>query len=107
YSNCDFILPAALQVIQKPRFYGVKAGCDVLLFCSSTEAPASVVQWYRGRINVTTALHHSGMKDGLIIFQGLLLAVTIAAMLLRKQTLWENSDSIYKDPETDHIYEVC
>uniref|UniRef100_A0A3Q4GDZ6 B-cell antigen receptor complex-associated protein beta chain-like n=1 Tax=Neolamprologus brichardi TaxID=32507 RepID=A0A3Q4GDZ6_NEOBR len=47
------------------------------------------------------ALYRSNVKDGLIVFQGLLLAVFIAALLLRKQKL----DSEYEEPETDHIYE--
>ncbi|XP_069560798.1 B-cell antigen receptor complex-associated protein beta chain [Brachyistius frenatus] len=57
------------------------------------------------RVNQSNLLYRSNMKDGLIIFQGLLLAVCIAAVLLRKQKLLEKSDSIYEEPETDHIYE--
>ncbi|XP_040885105.1 uncharacterized protein cd79b [Toxotes jaculatrix] len=49
--------------------------------------------------------YRTNMKDGLIVFQGLLLAVCIAAILLRKQSLWEQEDSMYEEPETDHIYE--
>ncbi|XP_042364377.1 uncharacterized protein cd79b [Plectropomus leopardus] len=56
-------------------------------------------------INIAEALHRTRMKDGLIILQGLVLAVCIAAFLLRKQHLLEKKDSIYEEPETDHIYE--
>ncbi|XP_044034575.1 uncharacterized protein cd79b [Siniperca chuatsi] len=51
------------------------------------------------------ALYRTRMKDGLIILQGLLLAVCIAAILLRKRNMSEKGDSIYEEPETDHIYE--
>ncbi|XP_034074050.1 uncharacterized protein cd79b [Gymnodraco acuticeps] len=47
----------------------------------------------------------SKMKDALIILQGLLLAVCIAAVLLRKHQQLEKKDSIYEEPEVDHIYE--
>uniref|UniRef100_A0A3Q3XFS2 Ig-like domain-containing protein n=1 Tax=Mola mola TaxID=94237 RepID=A0A3Q3XFS2_MOLML len=56
-------------------------------------------------INNTQPQYRTKMKDGLMIFQGLLLAMCIAAILLRKQTLSEKTDSIYEEPETDHIYE--
>ncbi|XP_026206436.1 B-cell antigen receptor complex-associated protein beta chain [Anabas testudineus] len=51
------------------------------------------------------AEYRSKMKDGLIILQGLLLAVCVAAIILRKQKLLEKGDSIYEEAETDHIYE--
>ncbi|XP_076615922.1 uncharacterized protein cd79b [Chaetodon auriga] len=51
------------------------------------------------------ALYRTQMKDALIILQGLLLAVSIAAILLRKRHVFENTDSLYEEPETDHIYE--
>ncbi|XP_022598433.1 uncharacterized protein LOC111219871 [Seriola dumerili] len=160
-------LSAALQVIQKPRFYGVKPGHILIMRCSSESDKPATLQWYKAdvydqkpeervevkgkrfeysnegvnqnaflyirnthredsgvyfckmnndtwgsgtevrvvRQDVTKALHFSRMKDGLIIFQGLLLAVCIAAMLLRKHTQSEKSDSVYEEPETDHIYE--
>lgn len=56
-------------------------------------------------LNRKQALYRTQMKDALIILQGLLLAVYIAAVLLRKRTLSEKTDSIYEEPETDHIYE--
>ncbi|XP_023263542.1 B-cell antigen receptor complex-associated protein beta chain [Seriola lalandi dorsalis] len=140
---------AALQVIQKPRFYGVKPGRILSMYCSSESEKPDTFQWYKAdmydqkpeervevtgkrfeysnkgvhqnaflyirnthredsgvyfckmnnatwgpgtevrvvrRTDITKALHFSRMKDGLIIFQGLLLAVSIAAMLLRKHT---------------------
>ncbi|XP_070708254.1 B-cell antigen receptor complex-associated protein beta chain [Pempheris klunzingeri] len=57
------------------------------------------------RINSSKALHRTKMKDGLMVFQGLLLALCIAGLALRKQTLSEKMDSEYEEPETDHIYE--
>ncbi|XP_029933999.1 uncharacterized protein cd79b [Myripristis murdjan] len=50
-------------------------------------------------------LRRSKMKDTLIILQGLLLAICVAALLLRNQTLIKKKESIYEIPETDHIYE--
>ncbi|XP_051273604.1 uncharacterized protein cd79b [Dicentrarchus labrax] len=50
-------------------------------------------------------LYRSKMKDVLIVLQGLLLAVCIAAIILRKRKLLEQNDSTYEEPETDHIYE--
>ncbi|KAG7507638.1 B-cell antigen receptor complex-associated beta chain-like [Solea senegalensis] len=55
--------------------------------------------------NVVQAQYRTTLKDGLIIFQGLLLAFCISAILLRRQTMTEKKDSIYEDPETDHIYQ--
>ncbi|XP_070846163.1 B-cell antigen receptor complex-associated protein beta chain [Chaetodon trifascialis] len=55
--------------------------------------------------NRSHALYRTQMKDALIILQGLLLAVSIAAILLRKRQVSDNTDSLYEEPETDHIYE--
>ncbi|XP_041829035.1 B-cell antigen receptor complex-associated protein beta chain [Melanotaenia boesemani] len=75
-------------------------------FCevNGAEGPGTEVQAVRGII-LQQALYRSKMKDGLIILQGLLLAACIGAILLRKQRLMERRDSIYEEPETDHIYE--
>ncbi|XP_018537472.1 B-cell antigen receptor complex-associated protein beta chain [Lates calcarifer] len=157
-----------LQIIQKPRFYGLKTNRMAGIHCSINQPFRSqpvTVDWYKAdthmrhniaevkgeriklqNINYTqnaslyiyktqvedsgvyfckfnntwgpgtqlivirsidplTAQYRTNMKDGLIIFQALLLAVCIAAIMLRKQKLWEKSDSIYEEPETDHIYE--
>ncbi|XP_029977783.1 uncharacterized protein cd79b [Sphaeramia orbicularis] len=56
-------------------------------------------------VNIGNALYRSQLKDGLMVLQGLLLAFCIAAILLRKQSLLEKKDSLYEEPETDHIYE--
>lgn len=40
-----------------------------------------------------------------MILQGLMLAACIAAYVFRKRTLSETKDSIYEEPEVDHIYE--
>ncbi|XP_008296480.1 uncharacterized protein cd79b [Stegastes partitus] len=56
-------------------------------------------------IKRSQALYRSQMKDSLMVVQGLLLAACIAALLLRRRTLLEQKDSIYEEPETDHIYE--
>ncbi|XP_039990417.1 B-cell antigen receptor complex-associated protein beta chain [Xiphias gladius] len=75
-------------------------------FCKVNDAWGPGTQLVAVRpVDLPQALYRTKMKDGLIIFQGLLLAVCIAALLLRKQTLWEKNDSIYEEPETDHIYE--
>ncbi|XP_058477499.1 B-cell antigen receptor complex-associated protein beta chain [Solea solea] len=55
--------------------------------------------------NLVQARYRTMLKDGLIIFQGLLLAFCISAILLRRQTMAEKKDSIYEEPETDHIYQ--
>uniref|UniRef100_UPI0037E88E9D B-cell antigen receptor complex-associated protein beta chain n=1 Tax=Semicossyphus pulcher TaxID=241346 RepID=UPI0037E88E9D len=151
----------ALQIIQKPRFYGVKTGSQVGIYCQASQGQTSGNwQWYWAdthngskkllpgvkknivpkdrflhivnartedsgvyfckkddiwgpgtalqvarNISLTEALFRTRMKDGLIIFQGLLLAVCIAAVLLRKRDMLEKRDIIYEEPETDHIYE--
>ncbi|XP_028263921.1 B-cell antigen receptor complex-associated protein beta chain [Parambassis ranga] len=56
-------------------------------------------------IDFEQALYRTKMKDGLIILQALLLAVCVAAVLTRRHTLLEKNDSVYEEPETDHIYE--
>ncbi|KAM6898605.1 B-cell antigen receptor complex-associated protein beta chain [Lycodopsis pacificus] len=156
----------AVQITQKPRFYGVKTGRNVSIGCLSTQdLLAAKVQWYKAdtyealkrdkiveeikfkffngnlrrkfifisdvgiedrgvyfcKLNDTwgpgtelqvvrpialaQALHRTNMKDGLIILQGLVLAGCIAAVVLRRQQLLEKNDSIYEEPDTDHIYE--
>uniref|UniRef100_A0A3P8RVU1 Ig-like domain-containing protein n=1 Tax=Amphiprion percula TaxID=161767 RepID=A0A3P8RVU1_AMPPE len=162
-------LSVALQIRQKPRFYGVKTNRAVYIYCmASNQGQDSEVNWYRadeydvpeaqrkqikeeGRfqfegkgmiknaflvitdlqnedsgvyfckmddswgpgtelravrpIQHAQALYRSQMKDSLMVLQGLMLAVCIAALLLRRRTLLEQKDSIYEEPETDHIYE--
>ncbi|XP_033840122.2 B-cell antigen receptor complex-associated protein beta chain [Periophthalmus magnuspinnatus] len=56
-------------------------------------------------VNIVKVLYRSEMKDGLIILQGLLLAMFIAAFVFRKKTLTVKKESIYEEPEVDHIYE--
>lgn len=76
-------------------------------FCqiNNTVGPGTELQIAR-RITYSQALYRTQVKDGLIIFQGLLCAICVAAILLRNQRLpFEKSDSIYEEPETDHIYE--
>ncbi|KAK5851156.1 hypothetical protein PBY51_001972 [Eleginops maclovinus] len=167
--NISVALHQNLPISQKPRFYGVKAGRDVGIFClCSNKHKSTIVEWHRvteynqvidgnssklatGKkyefINVSnnqnifllihdvsvddngvyfcktkdhwgpgTAVqvirntggqgsYRSKMKDVLIILQALLLAVCIAAVLLRKHQQLEKKDSIYEEPEIDHIYE--
>ncbi|KAK2820657.1 hypothetical protein Q5P01_023616 [Channa striata] len=156
-------LSVAVQLIQKPRFYGVKTGSRVGIYCMSLKGNLDAnVQWYKDKdepiekklkervktyyANTTNkafvyitdlrvedsgvyyckynkhlgpgthiqvvrqgnrenAEYRSKMKDGLIVLQGLLLGVCIAAVVMRKQKLLEKRDSIYEEPETDHIYE--
>ncbi|XP_004556811.1 B-cell antigen receptor complex-associated protein beta chain [Maylandia zebra] len=71
---------------------------------NETQGPGTEVKVFRPVV-MEKALYRSNLKDGLIVFQGFLLAVFIAALLLRKQKLWERRDSEYEEPETDHIYE--
>ncbi|KAI9541158.1 hypothetical protein NQZ68_032941 [Dissostichus eleginoides] len=68
--------------------------------------PGTAVQVARSGVDQA---RRSNMKDALIILQALLLAVCIAAVLLRKRQQFfkqlEKKDSIYEEPEVDHIYE--
>ncbi|KAM9426374.1 B-cell antigen receptor complex-associated protein beta chain [Pholidichthys leucotaenia] len=75
-------------------------------FCkiNSTWGPGTELQVARS-IDRAQATYRSKMKDGLIILQGLLLAACVAALLLRKHKLEEKKDSMYEEPERDHIYE--
>ncbi|XP_031171609.1 uncharacterized protein cd79b isoform X1 [Sander lucioperca] len=76
-------------------------------FCklNNTWGPGTAVQVGKP-LDVTKALYRTKMKDALIILQGLVLAVFIAALLLHKRHLQlEKTDIIYEEPETDHIYE--
>ncbi|XP_024140522.1 B-cell antigen receptor complex-associated protein beta chain [Oryzias melastigma] len=163
-------LSAALQISQKPRFYGVKTGSKVKILCEGKkQGEKTDVFWYKfekydkrnetetlhlnetdslkllntnknvisiltirnakekdtgvyfckigttlgpgtevrvvRHIDFNKAQHLSKLKDGLIILQGLLLPVCIAAVLLRKHKELEKSDSMYEEPEMDHIYE--
>ncbi|KAF6730041.1 B-cell antigen receptor complex-associated protein beta chain [Oryzias melastigma] len=162
-------LSAALQISQKPRFYGVKTGSKVKILCEAKKQKGKTdVTWYRSEkydemnekktllnkddslkvqstikngisiltiwnatekdtgvyfckmnttlgpgtevlvvrhIDLKKAQHLSKLKDGLIILQGLLLPLCIAAVLLRKHKELEKSDSMYEEPEMDHIYE--
>ncbi|XP_034049945.1 uncharacterized protein cd79b isoform X2 [Thalassophryne amazonica] len=55
---------------------------------------------------VMDRVNRSNIKDGLIIFQAILLAMFLAAALLRNQQLQtEKKESDYDEPQTDHIYE--
>ncbi|XP_029383823.1 B-cell antigen receptor complex-associated protein beta chain [Echeneis naucrates] len=159
---------AVVNIMQKPRFYGIKSGRNVTIYCSTNATKPFNVEWYKAdsskpypptgkptnqynvslretstsktysllaivkariedsgvyfckinseygsgtevkvmkHVNLKRAQHQSRMKDGLIIFQALMLAVCIAAAVLRKRTLSEQGDSLYEEPETDHIYE--
>ncbi|KAI3364935.1 hypothetical protein L3Q82_001115 [Scortum barcoo] len=93
--------------------------------------PGTEVQVARP-FNRSKAQNRTNTKDGLIILQALLLAACIGALVLRKRNLvgykhfthksitrpgsdnlylwafgawYEKRDSIYEEPETDHIYE--
>ncbi|KAL3051770.1 hypothetical protein OYC64_001909 [Pagothenia borchgrevinki] len=74
-------------------------------FCKihDTLGPGTAVQVARS--GGVDQARRSKMKDALIILQALLLAVCIAAVLLRKRQQLEKKDSIYEEPEVDHIYE--
>ncbi|XP_049420171.1 uncharacterized protein cd79b [Epinephelus fuscoguttatus] len=100
YSNTTLKEIATLQI------HKVKIKDSGVYFCKMNNdwGPGTAVQVVRP-FNEKEALHRTRMKDGLIILQGLVLAVCVAALLLRKRRLWEKRDSIYEEPETDHIYE--
>ncbi|KAM4526062.1 B-cell antigen receptor complex-associated protein beta chain isoform 1-T1 [Fundulus diaphanus] len=166
---CGFVLislSVALQISQKPRFYGLRPGANVPVYCKFSDQTLKIpVKWFKAEhfdanreeigqnkrihfwrrsmvenallniktltledsgvyfcsingtwgpgteiqvvrpFDVTKAQYRTQMKDGLIVLQGLLLAVCIAAFLLRKQKLVKDNDSLYEEPETDHIYE--
>ncbi|XP_071401866.1 B-cell antigen receptor complex-associated protein beta chain [Centroberyx affinis] len=55
--------------------------------------------------SLEAVVYRSQLKDGLMILQGLLLAICVAAPLLRNHLMMKKRDSIYEEPETDHIYE--
>ncbi|KAK7919344.1 hypothetical protein WMY93_010628 [Mugilogobius chulae] len=75
-------------------------------FCKINEefGPGTELQVARP-LNLANVLYRSQVKDGLIILQGLLLAVFIAAFGIRKKSLAVKKDCIYEEPEVDHIYE--
>ncbi|XP_032430995.1 uncharacterized protein cd79b [Xiphophorus hellerii] len=75
-------------------------------YCSvnDTFGPGTEVQVVRP-YDPVKAQYRSQMKDGLIVLQGLLLGVCIGAYLLRRQNLVKDNDSLYEEPEADHIYE--
>lgn len=75
-------------------------------FCeiNNVYGPGTEVQVTRP-INLSNVLYRSQMKDGLMILQGLLLAMCIAAFVFRKKTVSAKNDLIYEEPEVDHIYE--
>ncbi|XP_014848554.1 PREDICTED: uncharacterized protein LOC106921395 [Poecilia mexicana] len=159
-------ISVALQISQKPRFYGLRPRKNVPIYCQvSHQHLKSTVEWHKAdkygavknkvvynerirfghqlmiqnaflyfndlkvedrgvyycSVNGTfgpgtevqvvrpydpvKALYRSQMKDGLIVLQGLLLGVCIGAYLLRRQNLMKDNDSLYEEPETDHIYE--
>ncbi|XP_061666049.1 B-cell antigen receptor complex-associated protein beta chain [Syngnathoides biaculeatus] len=157
-----------LSIIQKPRFYGVRPGRFVTVYCASSHQHLpTVVSWYKAarynhdaaqrrlldgvvtrdkdvtlnaflilhdlrpedsgvyfcRINETwgggtqlqvarpvnreQAVHRSNMKDGLMVLQGLMLAfiVTLLLQCNRKMLKSKMKESIYEEPELEHIYE--
>ncbi|XP_038152905.1 uncharacterized protein cd79b [Cyprinodon tularosa] len=166
---CGFALislSVALQISQRPRFYGLTSRRDVSIYCQSSEQDtAKTAEWYKAMkydspekeiveseriryekqgsvenaflffkeltvedsgiyyckindtwgpgtevqiirpVNLISAQYRTQMKDGLIVLQGLLVAVCIGAYLLRKQKLIKDNDSVYEEPEADHIYE--
>uniref|UniRef100_UPI003AAAC876 B-cell antigen receptor complex-associated protein beta chain n=1 Tax=Centroberyx gerrardi TaxID=166262 RepID=UPI003AAAC876 len=84
----------------------VRMNDSAVYYCrmNDTWGPGTEVQVARA-VNLEQAVYRSKMKDGLIILQGLLLAICVAAPLIRNHLLMKKRDSIYEEPETDHIYE--
>ncbi|KAM3842590.1 B-cell antigen receptor complex-associated protein beta chain [Diretmus argenteus] len=56
-------------------------------------------------IDLDKAVHRNQMKDGLILFQVVLLALCIAAPLICNRMMLKKEESLYEIPEHDHIYE--
>ncbi|XP_067101426.1 B-cell antigen receptor complex-associated protein beta chain [Osmerus mordax] len=169
--NLSVALTTALQLNlnQKPRFYGVKAGRSVIIYCVApghtqnaevewykapkyntpsaereivtagqqihmreksmtqnasisfrdltTEAsgvyfckmnhnwgPGTELQVFRPN-NFNSAVRRSNMKDALILIQAFLLTLCVVAPLIRSQTLFKKEETIYEEPQHDHIYE--
>ncbi|XP_037547148.1 uncharacterized protein cd79b [Nematolebias whitei] len=167
YGLALITLSVGLQISQRPRFYGVKVGQLVPIYCKSSGLdPNRTVYWYKAdkydtkkiqiqederihfqesegiqnaflllknlqiedsgvyfckrnsqygpgtalqvvrNVDPFQAQYRSQMKDGLMVLQGLVLATCVAAILLRKQQLHsKRRDSLYEEPENDHIYE--
>nr|XP_020472218.1 uncharacterized protein LOC109969580 isoform X2 [Monopterus albus] len=125
----------ALQLLQKPRFRRSTVGNITTLYCAAsnhdekanvhwvkadsynsddsgvyfckhgnTWGPGTQIMVYKYNQDLV-ATKNSRILEGLMIIQGLLLAVCIAGIMLHKEKLMKKRDSIYEDPETDHIYE--
>ncbi|XP_029953778.1 uncharacterized protein cd79b [Salarias fasciatus] len=79
---------------------------SAVYFCkiNGTAGPGTYLQAAKP-MELANAQSRTNMKDGLIVLQGLMLAAFIAAVLMRKQKLMEQSDILYEEPETDHIYQ--
>ncbi|KAK0154638.1 B-cell antigen receptor complex-associated protein beta chain [Merluccius polli] len=73
---------------------------------NGTRGPGTGLEVVRP-INIHKAEYRSRMKDALIFLQAVMLAICVAAPLLRRYTLIKKEDLIYEDMPQDHIYEVC
>ncbi|XP_063338206.1 B-cell antigen receptor complex-associated protein beta chain [Pelmatolapia mariae] len=100
FQNHGFVQKAYLHISKIQMRHSGVYYCKI----NKTQGPGTEVNVFRPVV-MEKAIYRSNVKDGLIVFQGFLLAVFIAALLLRKQKLWERRDSEYEEPETDHIYE--
>ncbi|XP_029312257.1 B-cell antigen receptor complex-associated protein beta chain isoform X2 [Cottoperca gobio] len=117
--DVDYQIKSQIKEGKKFVFHNISQNQNIFLFIRDVRVEDSGVyfckignEWGPGTavqvarpIDVPQALYRTKMKDGLIILQGLVLAVCIAAVLLRKRQLLEKRDIIYEEPETDHIYE--
>ncbi|KAM9715723.1 B-cell antigen receptor complex-associated protein beta chain [Menidia menidia] len=88
------------------HLYDVETKDSGVYFCkvNGTFGPGTEVQIFKS-VDLYQALYRSKIKDGLMVLQGLLLAVCIGVVLLRKDKLFEKEESNYEEPEIDHIYE--
>ncbi|XP_061613099.1 uncharacterized protein cd79b isoform X2 [Phyllopteryx taeniolatus] len=77
-------------------------------FCriNETWGPGTQLQVARP-VNRAQAVHRSNMKDALLLLQGLMLAVIVALLLQRNRKMLKlkRRESIYEEPELEHIYE--
>ncbi|XP_075896629.1 B-cell antigen receptor complex-associated protein beta chain [Nelusetta ayraudi] len=118
HSKFDEVLDDGLEVTAGERIQVSTGNSSVLTITRLQEDDSGVyvcrVNQMRGSgtalrvarsVNLEQRSYRSKVKDGLIILQGLLLAGCVTALMLRNRTLLEENDSVYEEPEMDHIYE--
>ncbi|CAN9508643.1 unnamed protein product [Ophioblennius macclurei] len=79
---------------------------SAVYFCkiNGTPGPGTHLQAAKP-IDLAQAQYRTQMKDGLMVLQALVLAASVARLLLRKRTLVKRRNSLYEEPDADHIYQ--